>query len=131
MPRSCTSATCRHRSSTCWRRSEPVQAHPLQRVGFPEPPTSEVPMSENLNRREALAVAAVGLTVLPAVEAVEKVPENAFTVVVTDPLSAPLACACVKGYAQRDYEKLGKHLETKLGRPVVVVHATSLTKAVT
>src|SRR2546430_16649452 len=86
-------------------------------------------MANDLNRREALAVVAVGLTVLPAVRAEEKTPDNAFTLVVTDPLAAPLACACVKGYAQRDYAKLGKHLEAKLGRPVVVVHASSLAKA--
>jgi ABC-type phosphate/phosphonate transport system substrate-binding protein len=87
-------------------------------------------MADNLNRREALAVAAVGLTVLSDVtEAAEKVPENAFTLVVNDPLAAPLACACVKGYAQRDYDRLGKYLEAKLGRPVAVVHAASLARA--
>lgn len=88
-------------------------------------------MSADLNRREALGVAVLSLTVLSNVSAEEKAPDNAFTLVVTDPLSAPLACACVKGYAQRDYGQLGKHLESKLGRPVVVVHSSSLTKALT
>lgn len=49
------------------------------------------------------------------------------TMVVMDPLSKEMACACVKGYAQRDYAKLGKHLEAALGRPVNVVFGESLT----
>jgi len=51
-------------------------------------------------------------------------------VVVMDPLAAPLSCPCVQGYAQRDYDKLGKFLETELGRPVTVVFSDSLTAAV-
>jgi len=46
-----------------------------------------------------------------------------------DPLAAPLACACVKGYAQRKYEKLAEFLEKQLGRPVKVVYAEDLAKA--
>ena len=34
--------------------------------------------------------------------------------VVMDPLSKELACACVKGYAQRDYRKLAAQI-TELG----------------
>lgn len=56
----------------------------------------------------------------------EKAP---FIVVVMDPLAAPLSCPCVKGYAQRDYDKLGKKLETALGRPVIVQYAESLAAA--
>jgi ABC-type phosphate/phosphonate transport system substrate-binding protein len=51
-------------------------------------------------------------------------------VVVMDPLSAPLSCDCVKGYAQRKYEKLGDHLAKTLARPVKVTWAESLVKAV-
>jgi ABC-type phosphate/phosphonate transport system substrate-binding protein len=47
---------------------------------------------------------------------------------VMDPLSLPLACDCVQGYAQRKYEKLGSHLEKALGRKVDVVWAESLAK---
>ncbi len=97
-------------------------------------------MSESLNRREALA-AALTLTVLPAVavaadKPAEKIddkplsiPESALVLVVTDPLAAPLSCPCVKGYAQRDYDKLGKYLEGKLGRPVVVAYSETLAGA--
>jgi ABC-type phosphate/phosphonate transport system substrate-binding protein len=93
-------------------------------------------MTENMTRREALATAAIGLTILPAI-ADEKakpaapIPENALTVIVTDPLSAALACPCVEGYAQRDYDKLGKLLESKLSRPVAVHYSETLAGALT
>jgi ABC-type phosphate/phosphonate transport system substrate-binding protein len=51
------------------------------------------------------------------------------TVVIMDPLAAPLSCPCVKGYAQRDYDKLGTFLEQELGRAVRVVFNESLEKA--
>jgi ABC-type phosphate/phosphonate transport system substrate-binding protein len=83
-----------------------------------------------LNRREALA-AALSLPLLPAIASAEKPAADALTVVVMDPLAAPLSCPCVKGYAQRDYDKLGKFLETKLGRPVAVHYAETLAGALT
>ena len=46
--------------------------------------------------------------------------------VVMDPLAAPLACDCVKGYAQRKYETLGEHLTVRLKRPVKVVWGGAL-----
>lgn len=49
--------------------------------------------------------------------------------IVMDPLSAPLSCDCVKGYAQRKYEKLGEYLARKLERPVKVTWSESLVKA--
>jgi hypothetical protein len=49
--------------------------------------------------------------------------------VVMDPLALPLSCPCVKGYAQRDYEKLGKHIEARIKRPVYVAFSDSLEKA--
>ncbi len=52
------------------------------------------------------------------------------TLVVMDPLAAPLACDCVKGYAQRKYEHLGRFLQQKLGRNVRVVWGESLDAAV-
>ncbi len=54
---------------------------------------------------------------------------EAFSMVVMDPLAAPLSCPCVEGYAQRKYEVLGKYLEQALGRPVRVTFAESLGKA--
>src|SRR5438067_11348278 len=58
-----------------------------------------------------------------------EIPAKGLVMVVMDPLAAPLSCPCVQGYAQRDYEKLAKHLEAKLGRPVKVHFAESLTAA--
>ncbi len=65
----------------------------------------------------------LGLAMVPTDKPGEKQP---FTIIVMDPLAAPLSCDCVKGYAQRDYEKLGKYLEQQLGLPVQVHFAESL-----
>lgn len=96
-------------------------------------------MAENLNRREALAAAALSLTVLPVIatdkpgdKPAEKpvvIPENALVLLVTDPLSAQLSCPCVSGYGQRDYDRLGAYLAEKLGRTVAVVYGESLAGA--
>lgn len=51
------------------------------------------------------------------------------TVLVMDPLSAPLACDCVQGYAQRKYEILGEYLQRSLKKPVQVVWSESLQSA--
>jgi len=51
------------------------------------------------------------------------------TVVVMDPLAAELSCPCVKGYAQRDYDKLAKQLEKHLNRPINLHFAESLANA--
>ena len=63
--------------------------------------------------------------------AAEATPEgkNPLTLVVMDPLALPLSCPCVKGYAQRDYDKLGESLETSLHRPVKIAFNESLTAA--
>lgn len=52
-----------------------------------------------------------------------------FVVVVMDPLSKPLSCDCVRGYAQRDYQLLADHLESTLGTEVEVVWFESLAEA--
>jgi len=74
-----------------------------------------------LRAAAALTVAGTATAAGPA-----KPGDEALTMVVMDPLAAPLACPCVKGYAQRDYEKLARHLEAKLGRPVKVFFGESL-----
>ena len=50
-------------------------------------------------------------------------------VVVMDPLSKQLACACVKGFAQRDYQALSGFLSDTLGRPVETFVNESLAEA--
>ena len=52
-----------------------------------------------------------------------------FVLVVMDPLSKPLSCDCVRGYAQREYKLLADHLESSLGREVEVVWFESLREA--
>ena len=49
--------------------------------------------------------------------------------VIMDPLAAPLACDCVKGYAQRKYEALGAYLTKELGQPVQVYWGGALKSA--
>ncbi len=58
-------------------------------------------------------------------------PKNAeLTVIVMDPMSTPLACDCVQGYAQRKYERLADYLHERLGKTVRVVWSESLTTAI-
>jgi len=52
-----------------------------------------------------------------------------WTLLVMDPMSTPLACDCVQGYAQRKYEKLADYLHETTGKTVRVVWSESLTKA--
>ena len=49
--------------------------------------------------------------------------------VVMDPLSKDLACACVKGYAQRNYKVLAAYLQSKTGIEVRVSHGETLADA--
>src|SRR5437660_12139200 len=78
--------------------------------------------------RLSLMLLAALFLISPAVaEDVKPVP---LTMVVMDPLAAPLSCPCVKGYAQRDYEKLARHLEKAVGRPVKVYFAETLNEAI-
>ena len=67
-------------------------------------------------------------SILPGVAIAEE-KRSALTLVVMDPMAAPLACDCVKGYAQRKYEVLGEFLAGRLGREVTVVWAESLEAA--
>ena len=55
--------------------------------------------------------------------------EHPLVVVVMDPLALPLSCPCVKGYAQRDYQKLADRLQARLTRPVKLVFNESLSVA--
>ncbi|RIK73274.1 MAG: hypothetical protein DCC67_18085 [Planctomycetota bacterium] len=61
--------------------------------------------------------------------AVDAAAAEPFSLVVMDPLAAPLSCPCVAGYAQRKYEVLAARLEKTLARPVTLTFAESLEKA--
>lgn len=56
--------------------------------------------------------------------------EAPLTIAVMDPLAAPLACACVRGHAQRKYERLAEHLQAELKRSVKVVFGEDLGRLV-
>ena len=51
------------------------------------------------------------------------------TIVVMDPLAAPLSCKCLPGYGQRDYDKLGAFLQKRSGRKVRVLFDEALADA--
>lgn len=72
--------------------------------------------------------AAVCFATLATAEETTAKKADRLTMVVMDPLAAPLSCPCVQGYAQRKYEDLAKHLESKLGRPVKLLFAEALQK---
>ncbi len=55
-------------------------------------------------------------------------PES-LTIVVMDPLALPLSCPCVKGYAQRDYDQLGKLIGARLKCSVNVAYSETLAAA--
>ncbi len=75
-----------------------------------------------------IALAAVVIAVfadrLPAADRPE------LTLVVMDPLAAPLACDCVQGYAQRRYERLAEYLERELDCEMRIAFSESLQTAV-
>ncbi len=87
------------------------------------------------SRRTALlaGLAVLGTSALPAgsllpaaeLDATAKTKQT-LTVVVMDPLAAPLACDCVKGYANRQYQRLTEWLEAALDCKLNLVFAESL-----
>lgn len=52
-------------------------------------------------------------------------PEPPLSLIVMDPLAAPLSCPCVEGYAQRKYEVLAEYLEQSLGCDVKLTFGES------
>lgn len=83
-----------------------------------------------INRRIALTVLASSPLVMSRfLPAAETKSGRDLTLLVMDPLAKELSCPCVKGYAQREYNDLGKHLANRLKRPVKVVFSESLVGA--
>lgn len=68
-------------------------------------------------------------TAKPAAASGEKSTTEPLSLIVMDPLAAPLSCPCVAGYAQRKYEVLAQRLEKAIGRPVTLTFSESLAKA--
>lgn len=82
-----------------------------------------------MNRRMTLLLTTVLIVTLFTTAGGKDELPAVLQLVVMDPLSAPLSCDCVKGYAQRKYEKLGEFLSRKLQRKVNVTWSESLEKA--
>src|SRR6266581_1453318 len=74
-------------------------------------------------------LAAVSISTLLLGSAARAEEKKPFALVVMDPLALELSCPCVKGYAQRNYHKLGALLEKQLGRPISVTFSESLSSA--
>jgi outer membrane protein assembly factor BamB/ABC-type phosphate/phosphonate transport system substrate-binding protein len=53
-------------------------------------------------------------------------PREPVSLVVMDPLAKELACACVKGFGQRDYRKLAARLEKVIKQPVKIEFSDDL-----
>ncbi|MBW8016289.1 MAG: PhnD/SsuA/transferrin family substrate-binding protein [Planctomycetes bacterium] len=66
----------------------------------------------------------------------EKTPDDpspaapALNIIVMDPLAAPLACACVGGYAQRNYDALAAFLSDKIDRQVNIAYGENLIETI-
>ena len=68
---------------------------------------------------------ALALACLPSAGAAVAAKEP-LALIVMDPLARELACACVKGYAQRDYGQLAALLEKELRQPVLIDFSDNL-----
>jgi outer membrane protein assembly factor BamB/ABC-type phosphate/phosphonate transport system substrate-binding protein len=79
------------------------------------------------NQRASRLVATV-LALCLGVGSVFGKPPEQIILVVMDPLAKELACACVKGYGQRDYRKLAARLEKALKQSVSVEFSDDLSE---
>jgi ABC-type phosphate/phosphonate transport system substrate-binding protein len=112
------------RSIKRWQRREHVV---LFAIGIAIAAMIVLFVARSAGAADAAAAATTAPTDKPA--ASENIPPDAIVMVVMDPLALPLSCPCVKGYAQRDYDKLGAKLQQELGHPVRVIYNESLTTA--
>lgn len=80
-------------------------------------------------RRRAFLAASVATAATAHLAASENLQNRTRKLIVMDPLALPLACDCVKGYAQRDYSAFAKYLSEKTGQTFEVVFADSLSNA--
>ena len=76
------------------------------------------------------SVVLTALLILAATSPLAGEEEQPVQIVVMDPLSLPLSCACVDGVGQRRYDYLLPELEKRLGRPVRLTFDESLKLAI-
>lgn len=85
-------------------------------------------MPELLSRR-AWGTRLLAGAALPLVHSAFAAAREPLRVIVMDPLALQLSCSCVPGTGQRRYDRLAKHLESFVGRPVSVTFDESLALA--
>lgn len=79
--------------------------------------------------KNLLGVSAACLLSATCAVAKPKASAEQVMLVVMDPLAKELACACVKGYAQRDYRKLATQLEKALKQRVKIEFSDDLAES--
>ncbi|MEQ9409902.1 MAG: PhnD/SsuA/transferrin family substrate-binding protein [Fuerstiella sp.] len=85
-----------------------------------------------MHRSVTLILCGVGLLCLtsaPLGYAADAPTAPPLSLIVMDPLAAPLSCPCVEGYAQRRYEVLAELLQQELNRKVQLTFSESLATA--
>lgn len=107
-----------------------------------EPPDHALPLTTRVPRRRrcsglilalsaGLALSGLGLSAYATEPGdTTNADEPPLTLVVMDPLAAPLACDCVQGYAQRKYELLAMFLEQWLSRKVELIFSEALERGI-
>jgi len=92
--------------------------------------------TSELNRRCCRGFFRLGATVLALLLSSDALPGKPPTtapepllLIVMDPLSKELACACVKGYGQRDYRKLAAQLERAIKQHFRIEFSDDLTES--
>jgi outer membrane protein assembly factor BamB len=87
------------------------------------------------NQRSIFRLALIALGFILAADRVLAMPAKAgpdpILLLVTDPLAKELACACVKGYGQRDYRKLAARLEAVLRQRVSIEFSDDVAESMT
>lgn len=73
-----------------------------------------------------LRLGATALALLLGVSTLFGKPPEPILLVVMDPFAKELACACVKGYGQRDYRKLAAQLQSAIKQPVSIEFSDDL-----
>ena len=78
------------------------------------------------NASIAVSMLAISMIVVQPIQSDAENTTQALNLVVMDPMSLPLSCACVDGVGQRRYELLAEAVEDQFGRKVNLLYEESL-----
>src|SRR5437764_15312671 len=85
-----------------------------------------------MNGRKIAGAVVLAWLLLGVGDVVGKPPKSEpILLVVMDPLAKELACACIKGYAQRDYRKLATRVEKAVQQRVRIEFSDDLAESMT